>query len=132
MSSKYLLSLKHNNTKLHSFNRKATKGRFRPSANTSSSSQLCNRYTHIERESPSELVLEEPSSTTFAAHLELYRTSLESIILGKINLQFISNCLDRQQTHRGSLCFGKKHNAKAYLKAVVVEPSGHNKPLERA
>ena len=36
-------------------------GRFRSSS--SRSSPLRNRSTHIERESPSELVLEEPSST---------------------------------------------------------------------
>ena len=26
----------------------------------------------------------------------------------------------------------KEHNIKVYLRAVVVEPIGHNKPLERA
>ena len=50
--------------------------------------------------------------------------------MAKINLQFISNCLGRIQTYIGSLCFGKQHNLKAYLRTVVVEPPGHNKPLE--
>ena len=54
------------------------------------------------------------------------------IIMAKINVQFISNCLARKQTYIGSLCFGKEHNLKACLIAVIVGPPGHNKPLERA
>ena len=79
-----------------------------------------NRTTHIERELPSELVLEELSSTTFAKNLELNRTSLELIIMAKINAQFISNCLGRKQKCTGSLGFGKEHNLKAYLSAVLI------------
>ena len=37
--------------------------------------------------------------------------------MAKVNAQFISNCLGRKQTYIGSLCFGKEHNLKAYLKA---------------
>ena len=55
------------------------------------------------RESPSELVLEEPSSTTLATNLELNRTSLEFIILAKINAQFMSNCRGRKQIYKGRL-----------------------------
>ena len=80
-------------------------GRFRSSASTSS--QLRSRSTHIVRESPSKIVLEEPPSTTFATNLELNRAILQLIILAKINMQFISNCLDTRQTCKGNLLFWK-------------------------
>ena len=85
-------------------------GRFISSASRSisTSSQLRNRSTHIVRESPSKLVLEELSSTTFATNLELNRASLELIILAKINMQFISNCLDKRQMCKGNLLFWKR------------------------
>ena len=38
------------------------------------------------------------------------------MILAKIDVQFIRNCLGIKQSH----------NVKVYLRAVVVEPPGHN------
>ena len=71
-------------------------GRFRSTVSTSMSSQLRNQSTHIEREWLSKLILGKPSSMTFATNLELNRMSLELVILAKIHVQFISNCLDKK------------------------------------
>ena len=86
----------------------------------STSIQLRNRSTYIERESRSELVL---AAVVQVRLFSKSRTEQNEFGIDNIDQHkcAIHNCLDKKQICKGNHC--------SYLKAVVLEPLNHNKLL---